>query len=450
MTPTLSIPHHMRATLVLGLPLMGSHLATAVVGITDTIMLGWYGVSELAAAVVASMIFYTFLMFGSGFSAAALPKVAAAQGDPVRVRRITRMTLWIGLAFAALTYPVFFFSEPILLALGQDAVVASGGQTYLRIAGLGIFPAMIVVGLRSHLSGLERTSVVLWATLLGAAVNVALNYVLIFGHFGAPEMGLAGAALASLSVHGIMAVVLCVYAVRGPDMAQYQLFTRLWRPDWPEAREILVLGWPISLTLVAESGLFTATSIMVGWLGPVPLAAHGIAIQITSATFMVHMGLAAAVTVRTGAAFGRGDVRALRKGAWAGVALAAIAVGLTVALFLGVPGLLVRAFIDPTDPAFAEILSLGVILLAVAALFQVADAAQVLALGLLRGLQDTRIPMYFALLGYWVIGIPAGWFMGMQMGLGAPGVWLGLALGLSIAGGLMMRRFWRSDVVRAG
>jgi len=444
-----SVTEHVRRTLVLGLPLIGSHLAQTAVGIVDTIMLGWYSIAALAASVLGSTLFFTVFIIGSGFSAAALPKVAAAQDDPQRVRRITRMTLWLGVAFSLLTYPIFFFAEPLLLMLRQDAGVAAGAQEYLRIAGLGMVPAMIVAGLRSHLAGLERTAVVLWATLGAAAVNAFLNWVLIFGKLGAPELGLVGAAYASLSVHAVMAIVLAIYAMRGPAMAQFEVFVRFWRADWLEAREIFALGWPISLTLLAESGLFMASGLIIGTLGAVPLAAHGIALQITSATFMVHLGLSAAVTVRAGTAYARGDGAALRKVAQAGLILATLVVAITVAAFFGVPGVMVRGFVDASDPAFPAILSLGVTLLMVAALFQVADAAQVMALGLLRGVQDTRKPMVFALIGYWGIGVPCSYVLGLTLGLGPAGVWLGLAVGLSVAGALMTRRFLRHPLMRA-
>jgi MATE family multidrug resistance protein len=448
--PDVPLPEHLRRTLKLGAPLIGSHLAQTTVGIVDTIMLGWYSVIALAASVLGSMVFFTVFILGSGFSAAALPKVAASQNDAQRVRRITRMTLWLGLGFSVAIYPVFYFSEVLLLAVGQDPEVAAGAQDYLRIAGLGLVPALMVAGLRSHLAGLERTAIVLWATLGAALVNAFLNWVLIFGNLGAPEMGLRGAAFASLSVHTVMAVVLAGYAIRGPAMAQYEVFVRFWRADWAEAREIFVLGWPISLTLLAESGLFMASSLIVGTLGAVALAAHGIALQITSATFMIHMGLAAAITVRTGTVYAQGDGAALRKVAQAGLILSGCAVLVTVTAFFTMPGVLVRGFVDATDPAFPEILALGAVLLMVAGLFQVADAAQVMALGLLRGLQDTRIPMYFALFGYWIIGVPCSYLLCITLGFGPAGAWAGLAVGLSVAGALMTRRFVRHPLVRAG
>lgn len=438
---------HMRATLTLGLPLIGSNVAQVLVGVTDTVMLGWYSVEALAAVALGHTFFFTLFILGTGFSYAVMPKVAAAlaTGDAQAVRRISRMGLWISLLFALATLPLFIFAETILLAFGQPPEIAADAHAYLSIAGLGMIPAMFVAGLRAPLSALEHTRIVLWATLAGGAANVALNWVLIFGNLGAPELGLKGAAIASLFVHAVMALILTLYAARRKGIAEYTFFVRLWRPDWPEFAQILRLGLPISLTLLAETGLFAASMVMMGWLGKIPLAAHGVALQIASLTFVVHMGLAAAATIRVGAAHGRQDGQGVRLAALAALILSAAMVAVTIAAFLLVPGVLVGAFISPDEPLRPEILSIGILLLALAALFQLFDAGQVMALGFLRGLQDTGVPMLFAFLGYWIVGLPAGYALGFPLGLGPAGIWLGLVFGLAVAGALMAHRFWRAQ-----
>jgi MATE family multidrug resistance protein len=207
--------------------------------------------------------------------------------------------------------------------------------------------------------------------------------------------------------------------------------------------QVFRLGWPIGLTLLSESGLFMATMVMMGWLGPNSLAAHGIAIQICSATFMVHIGLSQAATVRAGRAWGLGDTANLRLAGFAALILSGVMVALTIAGFLLLPEVLVGAFLDPADPLRPEIIALGASLLAVAALFQLADAGQVMALGLLRGTQDTRVPMIYAVISYWLLGLPAAWVLGFPLGFGGEGVWAGLVVGLAFAAVLMMTRFWR-------
>jgi MATE family multidrug resistance protein len=353
------------------------------------------------------------------------------------------MGLWIGILFSAAIMPVFWFSEPILRALGQTEQIARDAQSYLRIAGWSILPAVLVTVLRSHLAALDHARVVLYATLVGVALNAGLNWVLIFGTFGAPELGLKGAAIASLGTHSLIFLLLALYAARQRVLRDYTLFARFWRPDWEAFGQVFRLGWPIALTLLAESGLFMATMLMMGWLSTGDLAAHGIAIQIASITFMVHIGLSQAATVRAGQAWGKRDVPRLRLAGIAALIWSGAMVAVTVVAFLAVPAFLVGLFLDPDDPERLRIIARGTDLLAVAALFQLADAAQVMALGLLRGVQDTRRPMIYAVISYWLVGIPCAYLFGFPLGLGGPGIWLGLVVGLVLAGALMMTRFWR-------
>ena len=440
-----TLSSHLRATLGLGLPLIGSMLAQIAITLTDTIMMGWYGVAELAAVALGGSYFHVILILGMGFGLAVMPLVAAAAANEDRrqLRRVTRMGLWIGLIFAALVMPLFLLSGPILLTLGQDPLVARLTEVYLVIAGWAIAPAVLITVLRGHLSALDHARIVLWATLAGVVLNAALNWVLIFGNLGVAELGVAGAAWASLATHILIFAVLAAYAALKSDLRQDTLFARFWNPDWEAMAQVFRLGWPIGLTLLSESGLFMATMVMMGWLGPNSLAAHGIAIQICSATFMVHIGLSQAATVRAGRAWGLGDTANLRLAGFAALILSGVMVALTIAGFLLLPEILVGAFLDPADPLRPEIIALGASLLAVAALFQLADAGQVMALGLLRGTQDTRVPMIYAVISYWLLGLPAAWVLGFPLGFGGEGVWAGLVVGLAFAAVLMMTRFWR-------
>ena len=444
MTNPLTRKAHARAILVLGLPLIGSHLAQMLLHVTDTVMLGWYGVTELAAVVIASSSFFVIFILGAGFAQAVMPMVASAigRGDEVQVRRDTRMGLWLSIAFGAMTYPLFWWSEPLLLGLGQKPEVAALGQAFLRIAGWGMIPALLVMVLKSYLAALERTQVVLWVTLAAVGVNIALGWALIFGNWGAPELGVRGAAIASVSVQALTALALAIYAAWLPELRRFRLFQRFWRPDWQALGLVFRLGMPIGLTSLAEGGMFQASALMMGWIGTVPLAAHGIALQATALTFMVHLGLSNATTVRTALAAGAGDVAGMREGGKVSIALSVMFAMTTVVLFLSFPAAIVSLFLDTTKPEAAQIIALGTALLAVAALFQLTDAMQVLALGLLRGVKDTRVPMWIAALSYWIIGIPASYLLAFRAGYGGVGLWLGLVIGLTVAAGLLMVRFW--------
>ncbi|MEM6275908.1 MAG: MATE family efflux transporter [Pseudomonadota bacterium] len=431
-----------KAMLWLALPLAGSLVAQVALGATDTLMMGRYGVPELAALTVSTSFFFILFLTVSGFSWAALPLIAAAaeQGDDVQVRRVTRMGFWLVTAFGALCILPLFFARPVLLWAGQDPQVAQLGQDYLRIACWGLFPQLWITMLKSYLSALERTGVVLWVTIAALLPNAAINYLLIFGNFGAPELGVRGAAVATLIVGICTFAALMFYALW--QFPQHVLLQRIWRPDPQILVRVFRLGWPIAITSVSETGLFTASALLMGIIGTVELAAHGIVLNIASLTFVVHVGISQAATVRAGRAYGRGSQSDLRRSGKVALALSLFFVSITVCFFLGVPELLVRTFLTPTEADFEAVLAMGVFLMAMAALFQLVDAAQVVTLGLLRGVQDTRIPMYMAAFSYWLIGLPVAAGLGIWADVGAAGVWTGLALGLAVAAVLLMYRFW--------
>lgn len=438
----MSYAGHARALLTLGLPLVGGHLGQIAIGVTDTIMLGWYGVEELAAITLGSTYFHILFLFGVGFAWAVMPLVASyhAQGDWRSVRRSTRMGLWLSMAFALLALPSMIFAEPVLRLLGQGDAAAKGAAEYLRIAGWGLIPALVVMVLKSYLAGLERTQAVLWIILAGALVNGLFNYAFIFGNWGAPELGLRGAAWASIVTNSLMLTGVVIYAQR--VLPEHDLFRRLWRIDADMMGRVFSLGWPIGLTSLSEASLFTASALMMGWLGVLPLGAHGIVVQLASITFMIHMGLSNAATVRAGNALGRRDVDHLARGAIVALGLSLAAAALTIAMFLSIPEMLIGLGIGADDPARPEILRIGATLLAVAALFQLVDGAQVVVIGVLRGLQDTRVPMIMAAFSYWGIGIPSSYVLGFVLGFGGVGIWLGLVVGLSAAAFALLWRFW--------
>lgn len=440
----LSMPAQIRALLALGLPLVGSHLAQMSLHVTDTVMVGWYGVEPLAAVVLGASWFFLTFILGAGFGNGVMGLIAAAaaQDDDTQVRRTTRMALWLSILFSVVAAPLMWWSGPILRALGQKPELAALAQDYLRIAGLGMAPALLVMTLKSFLSALERAQVVLWVTVAGVVLNAGLNWALIFGNWGAPELGVRGAAIATVSTQVLTAVLLGAYAALLPSLRRYRLWQRFWRADWPAFGEVFRLGLPVGLTSLAEGGLFNATALMMGWIGTIEVAAHGIALEVAALAFMVHLGLANAATVRAGRAFGAHDRQGLRHVAVAAIGLSfAVAVLAIAAMLIWAPDI-VGLFIDPANQGAEAILDFGVQLLAVAALFQLFDAMQVIALGLLRGVLDTRAPMWITVFSYWGIGIPASYLLAFPLGLGGIGLWLGLVIGLAMAATLLMLRFW--------
>ena len=427
----------------LGGPLVLGHFAHMSIGLTDSVMLGWYSVEALAAAILGHTVFFVIFIVGAGFARAIMPLVASAiaQGDCVQARRVTRMGLWLSAAFTFAVFPTFWWSETLLAAIGQSPELSMLSSRYLVIVGFAIFPALALDVIKSYLSAQELMRFVLCITLAGFLINIPLNYVLIFGKISFPELGVQGSAIASLSVNIVMAVGVCIYAVK--KLPEQALFVRIWRPDWSAMHKVLQLGIPIGVTSLAEAGLFSASTIMMGWLGTVPLAAHGIALHITSLTFVIHVGLSEAATIQAGQAFGAANFHSLKKNALSAALASLIIVLLTVILFLSVPEVLVSLFIDPLSPYFQDILRYGALLLLMAALFSTVDAAQVMTLGILRGMHDTSIPMAMAIFSYWCVGIPIAYWFCFVLQWEGVGLWAGLALGLACAaGGLIARLFW--------
>jgi MATE family multidrug resistance protein len=445
MTQAMTTSAHARDTLALGLPLAGSSLAQFALHVTDVVMMGWYGVVPLAAVVLGASSFFIVFVVGAGFAKAVMPMVAAAlaRGDEAQVRRDTRMGLWLSIAFGIVVLPVFWWSEPILLALGQAAEVSAIGQDYLRVVGFGMVPALCVTVLQSYLSALGRTQIVLWVTLAAVGLNIAVNWALIFGNWGFPELGAQGAAVATIATQVMSLAVLGLYAGLLPALRRFRLFQRFWRADWPALRQVWRLGVPIGLTGLAEGGLFHASALMMGWIGTVELAAHGIALEVAALAFMLHVGLSSAATIRVARFDGQGDRPALRQAAKVALVISLGVALASVALFLAVPERIIALFLDMAKPESAAIVAYGSVLLVLAALFQLADGMQVMALGLLRGLRDTQVPMLLAAVSYWLIGIPCSYLLAFPLGLGGVGLWLGLVVGLVCAAASLLWRFWR-------
>lgn len=436
--------NHMRATIGLGIPFAGAQLAQMAINTTDVVMVGWLGTTELAAVVLASQMFFIVFIFGSGFAAGVVPLVAQAVGrsDVAATRRSVRMGIWVALAYGVATFPVLWNSKSILVLLGQNPDVAELAQDYLRVAQWGIFPALILMVMRSFLSGLERGSIILYVTLAMFALNAVLDYMLIFGHFGAPMLGLVGAAIASVCANVLGCIFLVVYAGTQEETRKYELFVRFWRPDWGAIREIVTLGLPISFTILAETSLFATASLLMGTIGTKELAAHGIAMQLISIAFMIPLGLSQVATVRVGLAYGRSDMVGVRR-----AAVAVIAVGLCFStcgslLFALLPRTMGALFLDTRQADAQMVLDYAVSLIIIAGIFQFADGLQAVAAGLLRGLKDTTVPMILALIAYWPIGFACAWLFAFPLGYGGPGVWFGFVTGLVAAAAMLCSRFY--------
>jgi len=432
----------LRETVLLGLPLIGAQLAQTALNVTNTLVLGRVGPEELAASVLGWQLFFVIWMFGSGFGFAVMPLVANATGsnDPRGGRRFVRMGLWISFAYGLLMMIPLWNAEAIFLALGQDRHISALAADYVDTLKWSLFPQLAIIVLRSFLGALNRPGVVLAALIAGVAVNALLNLVLVFGGLGLPALGMRGAGLATLIATCLVTLVLVAYISRHRALRRQELFARPLKPDVPALVEVFRLGWPIGTTVVAEVALFTATSFMMGTIGAMELAAHGIALQLSGLAFMIPLGLSAATTIRVGHAFGRADRHNMTRAAATSLGLGLAIACLSALVFLTMPLALVGLYFDVEADVAAGVVPFAVSFIAIAGIFQIVDSVQALSSGALRGLKDARVPMAIALVSYWGIGVPTGYGLAFFAGWGGVGIWWGLAIGLAAAAVLMTVR----------
>jgi MATE family multidrug resistance protein len=433
------------ATLTLAWPLAAAALATMAIGAIDVIMMGWLGPEKLAAGAIGHSVLFPLMTFGYGVATATAPMISQAVGARRfrDVRRTARQGLWLALAVSALLIPLLQQGEALLGALGQAPEIARLGETYLDYAAYSLPAAIGFVVLRSFAAAFGETRAVFGITLGAIAVNAALNWLLMFGNLGLPRLELAGAGIATALTHSAMVVAFLLWARRRPRLRRHRILARFWKADWPRFWALLRLGGPIGLTMLAESGLFAGAAVMMGWLGPVPLAAHAVAIQLTAISFMLPYGLSQATTVRVGLFWGAGDSAGARRAGWVSGALALVATSGAAAVFWFSPEPLIAAFLDHDAPENAAPFALAASFLAVGALFQLADGTQAIAAGALRGVSDTTRPMAIALAGYWAVGVPLGWLAGFPLGFEGVGIWAGLVAGLTATGAVLTLRFAR-------
>ncbi|UMY18842.1 MATE family efflux transporter [Methylobacterium organophilum] len=440
----------LRATLALAAPLVLTNLAQLGLTASNTVLLGRLGAEPLAAGALATGLFTLLLIGGIGLTSAVLPLVAEAaggDGDAAGIRRTVRAGFWAAALFTAPLMPVLWQAEPILLRIGQDPAVARDAGAYLRVLQWWMAPALLFMVLRGFLSALQRPAWPMAVSFAALPVNLGLG---LFLAFGPPQLGIVGVGLATtLTECGSFAALALVVSL-DPQLARYRLFAGLWRPDRARLRHLLGLGLPMAATGLAEAGLFESAAIMVGVFGATQLAAHAVTIQIAACCFMVPNGVGQAASVRVGRALGAGDRAALRRAGAVALALGLAFMALCALAQVTIPERLIGLFLDADAPGAAAVLPVAVSFLAISAVFAMADGTQTVALGALRGLQDTRVPMLIALAGYWGVGVPAGALLAWGAGLEGRGIWMGFCAGLLVVSVLLVARWRRLSRSEAG
>ena len=436
-----------RATLQLAWPLILANVAQTAMTTTDVMMLGRLGPQALAAGSLGANLQFALVIFGMGLVIATSPMLARELGHnrfAVReLRRTVRQGLWSALLIAVPAWLALWQARAILDAMGQDAALAEQAGIYVRALQWSVLPFLGCIVLRSFVAALERPGWALAIAVGGVALNLLLNWLLIFGHWGLPALGIAGSGWATtIAVWTMLGCFVALVHVER-RFRRYRLFGRFWRPDWPRLAALWRLGLPIAATMGFEITVFNAAVFAMGLIGADELAAHTIAIQIASLTFMVPLGIGQAATVRVGRADGAGSAQGAARAGWTGFAVAMAFMCCTAAAMLLAPGVPIALFVDASAPENARVVALAAAYLAMAGLFQIFDGAQVMGASMLRGLHDTRLPMIYAGIGYWGIGFPVSLMLAFWTPLRGIGIWAGLALGLAVVSVLMMMRWGR-------
>lgn len=436
-----------RALARLAGPLVGANLLQMGVYAIDVMFVARLGTVEFAAATLGVFVFSVIFWSLMSLATACAPIIAAELGrrrHAVReVRRSFRMALWLAVFVAIPFSAVMLCGERLLLLAGQDPRVAARAGAFLDILFLALVPSLFAAVMRTVAAALGRPGWAMLVTAMALVLGLIANWLLVFGNAGVPALGLEGSAIASVIVSSAMMIAYALILTLDPVLRRWRLFGRWWRTEWPRMIDILRLGIPIALTVTMEGALFGGASILMGLIGVTEVAAHAVALNIAALAFQVPLGVAQAATIRVGLGYGAGDRAWIARAGRVAITVGIGFMGLTAILMWVVPRALIGIYVDVDAASEVAVVALAVRLLAIAALFQLFDGAQAVAAGVLRGLQDTRIPMLIAGVGYWIVGFGTAILFGFVLPYGAVGIWLGLLSGLIVVSALLLWR-WRA------
>lgn len=441
----------LRATLRLSWPLAAANLLQMLTYAIDVIFIARLGEDQLAASALAIALFGLVLWALSGLTGAVAPVAAAELGERAPalrpVRRTVRMALWLALFSGLAGIGLCLLLGPLMQVTGQEPQIIAMAIEYNSLLVLSLVPMLFCNVLRSFVSTLDRPIFATAITAGGIFVNALANYAFIFGNLGAPELGLQGAAVATI-LTTLTTLAAYVVAIRvDPKLHRYRVFGRWWSPDWARFMHIVRVGTPIALTITAEAGIFGAAAFLMGNIGASELAAHTVALQIAALAFQVPFGVGQAATIRVGYFYGARDPEGVKRAGWTAIIVGTGFMALTALAMVVIPKPLIAIYVDPWDPKNAVLVGFALQYIVIAAAFQLFDGMQAVAAGALRGLQDTRIPMWIAAFAYWVPGIGTALVLGFYTPLAGIGVWIGLATGLTVAAALLGWRWHRREAL---
>ena len=428
-----------KVTLKLGLPVIAAQLLQMSMNFVDTVMAGNLSAEALAAIAVGGAVFIPIIMMAAGILMAVTPITAQLVGarkfDEIGIT--ARQGIWLS---QILAIPVFFIIRNLgvvmeLMDVTPTIIPVAAG--YLDAISWGMFPLCAYMSLRFFNEGMSVTRPSMYFALIGVLVNIPANYVFMYGKLGMPELGAVGCGYASAIVGFVMFVGMLIFTMRHKSFKRFEIFSNFKKPEWSYLKEILSVGLPIGVSSTMEVTMFAVVSLLMGSLSAIAVAGHQVAINFSAMTFMVPFGLSTAITTRVGNAIGKGSWAEARHRGIVGIALSTLFMSITAIIMYTMPELITSIYTQDID-----VQSVAVSLLYMAAIFQISDGLQVSGYGALRGLKDTKIPMYVNLVAYWIIGLPVGYYLGITQDIGPQGLWMGLIAGLTVAAILHNSRFY--------
>ncbi len=426
-------------TFTLGLPVIIAQLLQMSMNFVDTVMAGNLSPITLAAVAVGGALLMPFLMLAAGILMAVNPIVSQLKGGrnfgDIGVK--ARQGLWLSLLLAV---PLFFIIRNlkiVMIWMNVTPAIIPVALGYMDAFSWGVFPLSVYMALRYFNEGLSVTRPGMYMALLGLLVNIPANYILMYGKLGFPALGAAGIGYASALSMLVMFTGMLAFTVNYKPYNRFKIFSRFRLPEWTHLKELINIGVPIGISATMEVTMFAIAGLLIASLGTVAIAGHQIALNFAAITFMIPFGISTAITTRVGDAVGKRNAAQVRSRGFIGIALATAFMCFTAILMLTVPHFIAGIYTDSE-----AVIEVAVSLLFMAAIFQISDGLQVSSYGALRGIKDTKIPMFVNLIAYWLIGLPLGYYLGIIRGVGPQGLWIGLIAGLSVAAILHNVRFW--------
>lgn len=436
------VARELRATIRLAGPLVLAQLAAIGTNMVDAILAGHYSAHVLGAVAVGTSVWSLAIFSATGVMMAVPPSVSQLDGAGRRgeIGAVFRQAIWLALGMGALVWVAVRQATPLIALVGVTEGLRHDVGEFLEAISWGAPALTCYFALRGLSEGLSLTRPSMYFSALGLIVLAPLGYVLMFGKLGLEPQGARGCGIATALVLWLEMIAFAMYVARHPNYRGLGLGERFDLPDLRRIGELLWVGGPMAITLLAEGGLFVAVALAIGTLGEDVVASHQVALNIAAFFFMIPLGLAMAITVRVGHAVGRGDAAAVRYAGLSGIGLTLATQTLSATVMLSIPGVLASLYTRDVG-----VIAMATELVVLAGFFQFSDGIQVASNGALRGLKDTRVSMVLTLFAYWMIGMPLGWWFAFRQGLGARGMWMGLIAGLSAAAVLLFTRFWRSS-----